>query len=377
MYLTDSTQDPVLSAIVYLASLCDGASSTDGQGFNKHDTEIGCMMAAQIERGEKLSTVDYKRCERFVKKYRKQLENKSIQEYVQAVECEVTTDEPIQFATPISANEQGLNDGQKRAFHGVLNWFYNDADETPRHAAFKGWAGCGKTFTLQRIAKELIADGKKVLFCAPTHKATQILKKMSVDAGISVTSETVHRIAGLKMERNSDGKLKADQYRNGAFTDYDLVVPDESSMLSTELYDYFPKNTESTKFLFTLDPDQLPPVGEEEKGSPAIHIPTQFVLSEVMRFSGQIGEYVTAIRTNINETEIPFVDEGDDFIRKPSRDWVGSVITAFKRAQLNDELASNPDGIRILSYTNKRTNLWNQRVRSAYWGKVNGERIDR
>jgi exodeoxyribonuclease-5 len=358
----------ILNAVVYLSDCCDGANELDGQGFNKYDADNGHRIANLIRDGEDLSFDDYQKAKNYVHKYRGQLESfflneervKESQRLVEEVE------QRLYGANPISENQQGLNQGQRIAFSNILSWFHAK-DESPDQSVLKGWAGCGKTFLVQRVAKELKQSGYDILFCAPTHKANNVLATMAFKANLSVKCETIHRIAGLKMELNSDGRHQAEKQRDGYFTDYDFVVADECSMISRQLYAEFPKYTERTKILFMGDPDQLPPINEEA-GSLTFKLDTQFEVTEVMRFSGLIGSYTKAIRENMNSSSLPDLGIGADFNRASNGAWLRQILEAFVVARDTEELYKNPDGIRVLSYTNKRVNRLNQEIRNALYG---------
>lgn len=61
-------------AILFLAGRCDGASSWDGQGFNKFDTGFGHWLAEQIENKQLLLKSHAEAALKMVNKYSKQLE---------------------------------------------------------------------------------------------------------------------------------------------------------------------------------------------------------------------------------------------------------------------------------------------------------------
>jgi P4 family phage/plasmid primase-like protien len=65
--------DPVIDGLTYIGQNCDNASSRDGIGFNKHDTEFGNKMAAKIAKGGQLTAKEYLRVGRMLLKYHKQL----------------------------------------------------------------------------------------------------------------------------------------------------------------------------------------------------------------------------------------------------------------------------------------------------------------
>lgn len=47
-------------ALVFMAGRCDGATSEDGQGFNKRDAIFGKAMAEKVKSGKLLTEEEYK-----------------------------------------------------------------------------------------------------------------------------------------------------------------------------------------------------------------------------------------------------------------------------------------------------------------------------
>jgi hypothetical protein len=96
------------SAILYLASYCDGAAKEDGQGFNKFDTRFGKYLASQIEanqltarihsRDSALTKAQAETGLKMLQKYHHQLDKASLvlplwdeiaNQYKNAVECTI------------------------------------------------------------------------------------------------------------------------------------------------------------------------------------------------------------------------------------------------------------------------------------------------
>lgn len=65
-------------ALLFIADRCDGAHSTDGQGFNKLDATFGKAMAGKVRSGKRLSVQEYKDAYAMLKKYNKQLVEKQM-----------------------------------------------------------------------------------------------------------------------------------------------------------------------------------------------------------------------------------------------------------------------------------------------------------
>jgi DNA replication protein DnaC len=338
--------EQVLAAIVYLADRCDGANAEDGAGFSAFDADNGHRMAALIREGRSLSMIDYQRALSFCRKYKKQLSDRPI----------AVTDKAI------SPNRDGLNEQQSAAFDGITQWF-GDRNGS-RQSLLVGYAGTGKTFTVQRIAKELA--GKKICFTSPTHKANQVLSQMAHQAGLQVEVMTIHSLLGLSLQYDKFGKQKIIQKSDDKSYKYDFVVLDEGSMVSVELNEFI--EGMQARYLVMGDPAQLPPIGDDEPLiSPVFDIPDRFDLTKVVRYDGAIFKYVTDIRENISQKRLPFHKyEVGTFDKFGSDEWIKNVIERYKKAHQSDE--QDPNGIRALAWTNKRVQDINSTVRAAIYG---------
>lgn len=342
----------ILSAIVYLSDCCDGASSEDGQGFNKYDADNGHRMADIIRNGGSLSMLDFHRAQGMVRKYHKQLNKQQSQ--------------PI-----VSTPSNGLNEQQQSAFDGVLNWFGDRYGE--RHAQIKGYAGTGKTFTVQRIAKSITG---KVCFTSPTHKANQVLSTMAHDAGLTVDVCTIHSLLGLSLQYDKHGKQKIVQKADDKSYKYDLVVIDEASMIGADLWQYVEQG--QSRFLLMGDPCQLPPIDEVES-SVFSAIADSWELTKVVRYDGAIFKYVTDIRENIDAKSLPFKKFERGVFEKYDRDkWMIALINRYQKMLQSDDQNSN--SLRALAWTNRRVQDINIAVRNALYGAdalpyIIGERL--
>lgn len=337
--------DDIFAAIVYLADRCNGASTEDGAGFNKFDADNGHRMANIIRSGGSLSMIDFARAQNFVRKYHRQL-----------------SDRPAPKIKTRSSNRDGLNEQQSAAFDGIVNWF-SDRNGS-RQAVLIGYAGTGKTFTIQRIAKEL--KGKKICFTSPTHKANQVLSQMAHDAGLQVDVCTIHSLLGLSLKYDKFGKQRIEQKSDDKSYKYDFVVIDEGSMIGAELNGFI-ENMQA-RYLVMGDPAQLPPIGDDEQPiSPVFSISTRWELTKVVRYDGAIYRHVTDIRENITAKNLPFAKYERGVFEKFGADkWMENVIERYKK-MLSDE-SHDPNAIRALAWTNKRVQDINVTVRNALYG---------
>lgn len=199
------------------------------------------------------------------------------------------------------------------------------------HCRIGGYAGTGKTSLISEVVRELERFGAKVAIMAPTGKAANVLCLKGVPA------TTIHRrLYELVNERPIEFRLKDT-------IEVDYFIVDESSMLSTDLYNDICSFNKPT--LFIGDPAQLEPVGDDAR---LMHNP-DFVLTEIHRTASgsAIIDFATRLRTSILH---PFAYSQT---HKPCPELSFRSQKELKRSEW---LAFD----QIIVGTNKTRNLYNQ-----------------
>lgn len=102
-----------------------------------------------------------------------------------------------------------------------------------------GGAGTGKSFVTSEIVEQLMLNGKRVTILAPTHKARQALQQ-KLKRG---TVQTIH------------------SFVYGRSGETDVIVIDESGMISTELMSKLAGVYKGEQLVFVGDKNQIPPIG--------------------------------------------------------------------------------------------------------------------
>jgi transcription-repair coupling factor (superfamily II helicase) len=157
----------------------------------------------------------------------------------------------------------------------------------------------------------------RIAFCAFTNKATQVLKNVSEKFHISFSAEfsTIHKLLRLEpkyLEKETEVAFTFDKNKLEHLRNYDIIIFDECSTISKELYNYIIQAREFIhgkfgtilKFIYLGDYWQLPPVGEELSIVFDVSIKQEWIvakLTKVMR-SGNSSIY------SINQELLLWVD---------------------------------------------------------------------
>lgn len=296
-----------------------------------------------------------------------------------------------------------------------------------------GYAGTGKTTLVAKFINDVIKMNlsKKIVMAAPTHKAVNIAKSKLFGSkedyermGKIINIMTVHRLLNYQSYIGQEGeKYFAKGKIEPNWSIYDLVVVDECSMLSnqiiTDIKGQLEKNgTTNVKILYVGDPAQLPPVNQTDSKIFDGTIRT-LTLDKIIRTSNQkIMELSNSHRKWIftkNQNDIPHVGEYesesiklystadketkkwlDDFIKLlQTRTKQKNIISEFDDGingindidsigDLNfendnkiniildhDKMIDNHNNNIILTWTNKKSNLYNQYIREKIFNKKN------
>lgn len=331
----------------------------------------------------------------------------------------ILTAQIIELRSPYAPFREGLGNQQQAAFDLAIDWF---KAQTSTPFVLKGYAGVGKSFTIQRIMKAIQSDrpNLRIALVAPTHKAKKVLLKFAAQAGLeNVTVETIHSLLHVRPGKpDSNGKRQLiSQFKQGKhYREFDLVAVDEASMIGSELIrwqvvtpnkarhldDWFDQleSAESAQnwgrcrdirreidtilrtgwrpdqsiaqileqgqfhapTIFMGDPAQLPPIEDESDQSPVFEIPNGYELTEVQRYDGAIAQYVTRLRSNLSAQFPGRFVSGGNITRHVSTDWLSNLIEACEANREKDS-----DNVRALAWTNKRVHEINTAVRGVLY----------
>ncbi len=290
-----------------------------------------------------------------------------------------------QLQSLISSFELKLTASQQKAITKLWQFIHS-----PNHFfLLAGYAGTGKSTIVFAVIKELVRLGKRVAITAPTNKAVEVVRKIAIKQCLSVDCLTIHQLMGLSIVDNR-GKRSLEPTTPSKVFLYDLIFLDECSMVGKELWNsitdqFLNRNLllSNRKLILMGDPAQLYPVGEGL--SPTFKVKNKVVMKEVVRQTGDspLLDFVTATRAAIKfKSQIFQPKTCFDLDDKTNGAFKASQKTLINYAlkQIKADFDNNPDCFRILCYTNKRVNYYNQIIRQEIYGQnslryVVGERL--
>ena len=250
-----------------------------------------------------------------------------------------------------------------------------------------GYAGTGKTVTTAALVTLLVAKNLRVVVATPTHKARAQVERALRERGAGgFEVVTVHRLLGLKQVRDKQtGKesFAPEHGKKNMLTQtrrwdkdleemvpvfkIDVVIVDETSMLSSELYDLLRREVSGRPVVFVGDDRQLLPVGEDQVCRAFTEASEVFRLMKVLRHDGAILNLATATR------ELPV-----GRARFASADGGGTRVVAHRRREdwwqtllemaASEEAMRDADFCRALAFTNEAVDEMNLRIHQRRYG---------
>jgi len=193
--------------------------------------------------------------------------------------------------------------------------------DTRRILEIRGKAGSGKSTTTGVLVSELkkiqiFGKSPNIVATTPTHKALAVLKDMIQDD--SIPCKTIHSFLKLKIKQNFDtGKHILVQDARKEVDACDILLLDESSMVSSELFDIIQENINKRKIkcvIFIGDLYQLNPV--DGMCNPIYSLRNPYELTKIVRQAenNPIIRLADTIRKYIEfQNHIPIIELFDLF----------------------------------------------------------------
>ena len=278
----------------------------------------------------------------------------------------------------------GLSKGQKAAFRAVRDFAVSR--DPHRFFSLKGYAGTGKSFTLRRVTLYLDLIGSPWLLTAPTNKAVKVLQGFV--PGISKDKcKTIYSTLKLTMTADEDQQVLVDMAQDG----YDslgilsgtLLVVDEASMLNVQVVTKVKSVAQDLglRVLFTGDPDQLRPVGEEKSTAwelceipDSLFVsekskPTRTVfLTEVRRFESALLELSVQLRAalRVAENEGTYPNTKELFPRVKGEILPCATTEKFDAEILRLKTPNDFRDTKVICWRNKSVDRYNALIRNNF-----------
>jgi len=254
-----------------------------------------------------------------------------------------------------------LTEEQSRVLEGIKAWFLSKQSK----ALLKGCAGVGKTSVISKFVEMFQKEfpTKTIVLVAPTHKALKVLQNMCEARGIKTGIEfcTIHALLGLRRVVDGYGneKFKRESGKAGKDKsgDYDLIICDEASMISSELLQYI---SDDAKIIWIADGFQLNPINEEQSPIFDLDILT-FELKNIVRQAegNRIIGFSKSIREKGGISDVrEYLDTGDIMLM-PGKTFESNIHDVFA----SEEYKKDGNYCRVLCYTNKEVDKWNKFIR--------------
>jgi DNA replication protein DnaC len=236
--------------------------------------------------------------------------------------------------------------------------------------SLRGSAGVGKTYTTVLIIKELLKKKYKVTLTTPTHKSLQVAQNMIIKNALSkVDTKTIHSFLNLKLQRDFNTgiqKFVVDELKKEK-SKTDILIVDESSMISQDLYQYIDdaiKDQRAKVVLFVGDYYQLPPV--DSNSIKIFELSKQYKLSKIVRQAKD--SYIIQIASNIRDRikNKDFINIDEIFLSN-----IKGLETFQSQSDFLDDFFKKQDWYKkeqiITSYTNKQVDNYNHISREKFW----------
>jgi ATP-dependent exoDNAse (exonuclease V) alpha subunit len=276
-----------------------------------------------------------------------------------------------------------LNEEQNNVYNNLLNFLRSDESEV----LLIGYAGTGKTTLITKFINDIINNKlvKRIAIAAPTHKAVGIIKnKLYGNIYEKENSKilmkyvevlTIHRLLNYQNYIDNNGNTYfAKGLVDTNWDIYNLIVIDECSMLNNQIINdiilelernYEENKNNKLKVIYLGDPAQLPPVNQK--------------ISKI--FTRDITKYYLEkiIRTNNNNImdlsnqHRKWILSGNDDDMPNLELYNSNTIKIHDNTSvwLNNFINNNNKNNIILSWTNKKCNLYNDYIRKSIFKKEN------
>ena len=258
-----------------------------------------------------------------------------------------------------------LTDEQDDALRKLINETIKDV----KPVTLSGYSGSGKSFLISNLEvflkEHYKSDRYHFIYAAPTHAATVYLGLNIKKLPFTLSSIIMKKYVG-------NGKFKpklSSKFENALYGDHNVLVIDESSMISQEDLHNLVKLTDKSniKIIFLGDKAQLPEVSESGKYKNISDIFTSFkqiTLTKVQRtHDDSILRVLSYIREN-SDGYLPVIPNTETLkYYTYDQEYYKTFLDVYKE---------EPEDTVFLSYTNNVVQRFNIAVRQSLYPNSDG-----
>lgn len=281
----------------------------------------------------------------------------------------------------LTPHQQEVFDSIIEDINSLLDNYSISSVKNPKNnfISLSGSAGTGKTFLTSKLVEDFLKKDYKVLLTTPTHKSLSVAKYMINSNNIHINAKTLQSYLDLKLKEDDLLGTKffqrdKTQEMNDFEKNLDILIVDESSMVSNELLNFIEENLEQNKLkivLFIGDQYQLPPIDEGQNG--VVSLPKQYQLTQIVRQAKD--SYIKVIANDIKEciknkkyVPIPEIFDAKKFTRLQIFNNETEFLNMFTSKK--EWYKTNNQSI---SYTNSQVDEQNRLLRYRYWNDLDIE----
>lgn len=233
-----------------------------------------------------------------------------------------------------------------------------------------GYAGTGKTTVINSIIPE-IKHGRKIVVSAPTHKAKEVIGKITKQ-----NAETIQALLGLRpnieLTDFDPNKPVFEVKAEERIQYYDIMIIDESSMIPKDAVDLIIDKAieHRVKVIFMGDEYQLPPVGETL--GKVFKMPNIVRLDTIVRQSNSNPnqKLIELARNDVRDgtdTCLPYLrsikadqNHGEGFSLLGKDQFYNDILEGY----FDSEYVENPDKAKTIAWTNVAVTHINKYIRA-------------
>jgi exodeoxyribonuclease-5 len=228
---------------------------------------------------------------------------------------------------------QKLTNQQAEALSAIGAWLKASKDGGKQYLTLGGYAGTGKTTLLAALRRVLRSNMPtvKVGFVAYTGKAALVLRHKLVEDKILQPGDSISTLHGL-MYYSDSGKSESPKWRKRESLKVDLVVVDEASMVSEEIWNDL--ISFGRPVLAVGDHGQLPPIGNNFN----LMLEPDLKLDKIWRQAAD-SPIIAVSKLARNGSKIPIMSFGDGVVKLDQADpQTGDIIEEILQSHDSDTL---------------------------------------